>query len=277
MTWDFAEANPLGLGGNFAEHVDRWQRVIDEVLCSRRRSCDVSLTPRQPLASAKSPFVSTDPPYYDNIGYADLSDFFYVWLRRSLGQVIPLAFSHRPDTEDTRIDRRLHIGTAAVAKSSGFFEDGSWQGVSAECAKCKILTFPFTVFYAFKQAETEDDEDDEDVGNRIDMASTGWETMLTGLIRSGFGITGTWPMRTEVGNRMRRKRYECLASSIVLVCRPRPDNASLATRKEFITALRRELPEALAESATGKHRAGRSCTSGDWAGDGGLYPLCQSH
>ena len=192
------------------------------------------------------PVISTDPPYYDNIGYADLSDFFYVWLRRSLSTVYPSLFSTLVTPKATELIASPYRHGGSKVRAQCFFEDGLGRAFS-RMRETHHHEFPLTVYYAFKQAETEDDIDSDDDlhENGLATASTGWETMLAGLIRSGFGITGTWPMRTELGNRMIGRGTNALASSIVLVCRPRPDNASLATRKEFITALRRELPEAL--------------------------------
>jgi putative DNA methylase len=221
--------------------------------------------------------ISTDPPYYDNIGYADLSDFFYVWLRRSLKNVYPSLFATAltPKAQELIASPYRHDGDRHRAQE--FFESGLGKAF-ARMHEAHAPDYPLTVYYAFKQSET--DEDDLVVQaaslhragaagpaapqaaqaaslHRVSAAgpaapqaappraSTGWETMLAGLIRSGFSITGTWPMRTERTARSVGLRTNALASSIVLVCRPRPAEARLATRKEFISALRQELPEAL--------------------------------
>ncbi|WP_420617803.1 hypothetical protein [Candidatus Poriferisocius sp.] len=180
--------------------------------------------------------VSTDPPYYDNIGYADLSDFFYVWLRRTVGGVFSDVCSTllAPKGQELIAVPYRHGGDRDAAE--GFFEDGL-GGVFARLRQVQDPRFPLSVYYAFKQAETAEGE----------TASTGWETMLTGLVGAGFQITGTWPVRSELANRMRSQQSNALASSIVLVCRPRADGAPLASRREFLDALAAELPAALGD------------------------------
>ena len=178
--------------------------------------------------------VSTDPPYYDNIGYADLSDFFYVWLRRSLRSVFPELFATLavPKAEELVATPYRH---GDKERAETFFLDGMTQAMR-RLAEQAHPAFPVTIYYAFKQSETK--------GNG-DRGSTGWETFLDALIRSGFVISGTWPMRTEGSGRIIAKGTNALASSIVLVCRPRPADAAGATRREFLAALKRELPAAL--------------------------------
>jgi putative DNA methylase len=178
--------------------------------------------------------VSTDPPYYDNIGYADLSDFFYVWLRRSLRLVFPDVFATLavPKAEELVATPYRH---GSKAKAETFFLDGMTQAMH-RLAEQSHPAFPVTIYYAFKQSETESDEG---------TTSTGWETFLDAVVRAGFGISGTWPMRTELGNRMVGSGTNALASSIVLVCRKRAANAPTATRREFVAALKAELPTAL--------------------------------
>ena len=182
----------------------------------------------------ENPIISTDPPYYDNIGYADLSDFFYVWLRRASRQTYPDLFSTllTPKTPELVATPYRFGGDKRAAQRH--FETGL-QAAFGRMKEAHNDEYPMTVFYAFKQAEAEADG----------VASTGWETMLQGLLAAGFGITGTWPMRTERGARSVAIGSAALASSVVLVCRPRPDDAVLATRKEFTAALRAELPDAL--------------------------------
>jgi putative DNA methylase len=189
--------------------------------------------------------ISTDPPYYDNIGYADLSDFFYVWLRRSLVGVYPSLFATllTPKTQELIASPYRHDGSKD--KAQAFFEDGLGKAF-ARMQQVQNADYPLTVYYAFKQAESDEDDAEGEPGSVVPAtASTGWETMLAGLIRAGFSIHGTWPMRTERSVRSVGLGTNALASSIVLVCRPRPKDAQLATRKQFIIALRRELPEAL--------------------------------
>ena len=178
--------------------------------------------------------VSTDPPYYDNIGYADLSDFFYVWLRQSLKNLFPDLFQTMlvPKTEELIATPYRFEGSKEKANS--FFEDGMVQSFR----QVFIYTrddIPVTVYYAYKQSESYDEG----------TASTGWETMLSAIIRSGFSITGTWPIRMELANRTRGLGSNALASTIVLVCRKRPDGEPVITRRDFISTLRREIKPAL--------------------------------
>jgi putative DNA methylase len=184
--------------------------------------------------------VSTDPPYYDNIGYADLSDFFYVWLRRSLRTVLPDLFATLavPKAEEL-VANPYRQGSKEKAES--FFLDGMTQ-VMHRLARQTHPAFPVTIYYAFKQAESDDAEG---------TTNTGWDTFLAAVIEAGFSISGTWPMRTELGNRMIGSGTNALASSIVLVCRKRAPDAPTATRREFVTALKAELPVALANLQRG--------------------------
>ena len=178
--------------------------------------------------------VSTDPPYYDNIGYADLSDFFYVWLRRCLGSVYPdvCATLLVPKAQELVATPYRFDGDRNQAEE--FFEFGL-NRVFERLRDVQEERFPLTLYYAFKQAETTD----------RGVASTGWETMLQSLIDAGLVISGTWPMRSELSNRMLASGTNALASSIVLVCRRRSESAPLATRREFLRALDAELPGAL--------------------------------
>ena len=178
--------------------------------------------------------VSTDPPYYDNIGYADLSDFFYVWLRKSLRRIFPELFATLavPKAEELVATPYRH---GDKEKAETFFLAGMGQAMQ-RLAEQAHPGFPVTIYYAFKQAEKKGDEG---------TSSTGWETFLDAVIEAGFSVTGTWPMRTELGNRMRGQGSNALASSIVLVCRRRPADAPPATRREFVAALKSELPVAL--------------------------------
>jgi putative DNA methylase len=177
---------------------------------------------------------STDPPYYDNIGYADLSDFFYVWLRRSLRSIFPDLFTTLtvPKAEELVATPYRH---GSKEKAEAFFLDGMTQ-VMHRLAEQGHTAFPVTIYYAFKQAETETEQG---------TASTGWETFLDAVMRAGFAINGTWPMRSELATRSVGRRTNALASSIVLVCRPRPADAPVTSRRDFLTALKREMPSAL--------------------------------
>ena len=190
--------------------------------------------------------MCTDPPYYDNIGYADLSDYFYVWLRRSIGRIYPSLFATllTPKAQELIASPYRHGRDKEKAKE--FFEDGLGRAFR-QIHDSSNRDYPIPVFYAFKQSESEEDDNDsdDDLSTNSMVASTGWETMLEGLIKAGFAITGTWPMRTEGDNRQVGIGANALASSIVLVCRPRHIEAQLATRKQFMNSLRQQLPEAL--------------------------------
>jgi putative DNA methylase len=184
--------------------------------------------------------VSTDPPYYDNIGYADLSDFFYVWLRRALRPVFPDLFATLavPKAEELVATPYRH---GSKEKAEAFFLGGMTQAMH-RLAEQAHPAFPVTIYYAFKQSESDDEEG---------TASTGWDTFLAAVIEAGFAVTGTWPMRTERGARSIGIGTNALASSIVLVCRPRAASAPTATRREFVSALKAELPQALAHLQRG--------------------------
>ncbi len=241
MQWMYAETNPFaGAGGDIAGTAESVSKVLDELPVGQ-----VGVVKQLSATSTMVPAaISTDPPYYDNIGYADLSDFFYVWLRRSLLKQYPSLFATlvTPKTQELIASPYRHDGSKDAAQE--FFEQGLGMAFS-RMHEVQSKEIPLTVYYAFKQSETGDDADQELGTNDGEVTvSTGWETMLAGLIRSGFSIHGTWPMRTEAVNAL-KKDVSALASSIVLVCRSRPSNASLATRRDFLNTMRRELPEAL--------------------------------
>ncbi len=233
MVWDFAEGNPFSeSSGNWMNNVEWGAKVIAILPASTRGQSLQRDATAQELSHAK--LISTDPPYYDNICYADLSDFFYVWLRRALRSVFVELFATLavPKSEELVASANRH-GSTETAES--FFLDGMTRAMHRLAADAHPA-FPVTIYYAFKQSES---------ASELGTASTGWETFLDAVIRAGFGITGTWPMRTELGNRMVGRDANALASSIVLVCRPRAADAPTATRREFVAALQRELPEAL--------------------------------
>ena len=236
MSWDFAEANTVsGPSGSFESMV---KNTVAGLLSNDARPgalghahhADAS---SQLFSSAK--VVSTDPPYYDNIGYADLSDFFYVWLRRSLKLSFPDLFATVavPKAEELVATPERHGGSD---RAEAFFLAGMTQAMH-RLAEQAHPAFPVSIYYAFKQSESESD---------TGTASSGWETFLAAVIRAGFTISGTWPMRTERENRKRNQKANALASSIILVCRPSTPDAPTATRREFVTALKAELPQALA-------------------------------
>ncbi len=243
MIWDYAEGNPLGSSSGawivFVEGISKaFAKTFEFIRFDANGVAQHADASRQELSSAK--IVSTDPPYYDNIGYAELSDFFYVWLRRSLRSIFPNLFATMavPKAEELVATPYRH-GTKQKAEK--FFLDGMTQAMQ-RLAEQAHPAFPVTIYYAFKQSETD---------AKDGTSSTGWETFLDAVIRAGFGISGTWPMRTENDSRMIGHGTNALASSIVLVCRPRQHNAPTVTRRDFIAALRDELPLALANMQRG--------------------------
>lgn len=234
MTWDYAETNGFSKSaGNVSSGIDWSYKVLQMLPDVTSGFAFHSDAQKQSISLDK--IVSTDPPYYDNIGYADLSDFFYVWLRRTLKPVYPDLFTTLavPKAEELVATRYRH---GSKEKAETFFLDGMTLSMQ-RLAEQAHPTFPITIYYAFKQSETETIEG---------TASTGWETFLEAVISAGFAISGTWPMRTELANRMVGAGTNALASSIILVCRKRPADAPTATRREFLNALKAELPAALA-------------------------------
>lgn len=251
MVWDFAEGNPLGTSsGSWLILLDNLMRSFHSPLMNHKRfkpGFAKQLDATSLDASLLNVVISTDPPYYDNVGYADLSDFFYVWLRRSLASVYPDLFRTMLVPKKEELVATPYRFEGSKSKAQKFFETG--LGYAFERMRAvQHPDYPLTVYYAFKQSETEaenyEQSSENGNGNAV-VASTGWETMLEGLIRAGFTITGTWPMHTEMMTRQVAMGTNALASSIVLVCRPRPVDAPIATRREFLLALKAELPEKL--------------------------------
>jgi putative DNA methylase len=235
MTWDYAESNVFAnSSGNILRMCELVAEVIEaQCLNSVRQGHADQRDAAQPSGS-KAVVISTDPPYYDNIGYADLSDFFYVWLRRSIGQSIPDLFSTVATPKDQElIASPIRHGGRHQAES--FFLGGMTAAMHRQTQNTHPA-FPATIYYAFKQSESESEGG---------TSSTGWETFLDAVIRAGFGITGTWPVRTDRSGGFRNKDRNSLASSIVIVCRSRSTNLEPITRRAFISALRVELPTAL--------------------------------
>ncbi|HVA49147.1 MAG TPA: DUF1156 domain-containing protein [Pirellulales bacterium] len=235
MTWDFAELNVLlGGTGSFCGAIDWTAESIENCAIAAAASGTAIQGLAQSQGIGNNRFCSTDPPYYDNIGYADLSDFFYVWLRRSLRAVFPdiLATIAVPKVEELVATPYRH-GTKEKAEK--FFLDGMTQ-VMHRLAVSAHPSAPLTIYYAFKQSETE---------SKDGTSSTGWVTFLEAVYRAGLSLTGTWPMRTELGNRMVGSGTNALASSIVLVCRPKHLDAPMVSRREFIRELNAALPLAL--------------------------------
>jgi putative DNA methylase len=241
MSWDFVEANPFGKSsGDISTCVRAVANYLDAA--SPSADADVSQVDAQTGVSvAQNLLISTDPPYYDNVPYADLSDFFYVWLRRTLKDVYPELFSTlgTPKSEELVAFAYRHEDGKSGAEQ--FFLDGMTKAMT-RMANVAHPAFPITVYYAFKQSEEEGDDG---------TASTGWETFLSAVIAAGLTISGTWPLRTEGETRMRGMGSNALASSIVLVCRARETDSPNATRREFISALKSELPLALAHLQSG--------------------------
>lgn len=241
MVWDFTEVNPFsGIGGSAMKSV---LIVADSIASIENRLRGYASQQDAALGlPIRNALVCTDPPYYDNVPYADLSDFFYVWMRRSLGKVYPDLFSTllTPKNEELVADPFRYGGKDNAEKH---FIRGIERAFS-RIRQASHSGYPVTIYYAFKQAES-DSNGDEASDSAPTVSSTGWETMLKGLLAAGFAITGTWPMRTERAGRLRDTGSNALASSIVLVCRLRPESAPLATRREFVAALKKELPEAL--------------------------------
>ncbi len=239
MVWDFAESNTFSRStGSLLNAIDQTARTM-ALLPYGATGLSSQADAQSQRLSAES-IVSTDPPYYDNVGYADLSDFFYVWLRRTVRSIYPDLFATLavPKAEELVATPYRH---GSKEKAETFFLDGMEQAMRRLVEQAHP-GFPVSIYYAFKQSETKGDSG---------ISSTGWETFLDAVIRAGFAVTGTWPMRTELSNRMVGLGTNVLASSIVLVCRKRPADAPLATRREFVAALRDELPVALAYLQSG--------------------------
>lgn len=243
MTWDFCEANILSdSSGGFASQIDFLAKAVESL------PAHIPGVVEQADAAGRdyrNLVVSTDPPYYSNIPYSDFSDYFYVWLRKMLRPVYPTLLSTMvaPKTEELVANPFRQGGKVNAQR---FFEDGFREVFTrarqeAESETC-AAGIPITVYYAFKQSDTTADE----------TASTGWETLLEGMIRSGWEITSTWPMRSELSNRFRASGSNALASSIVLSLRPRTGSAATTDRRGFIEALQAELPDALRKLQQGQ-------------------------
>ncbi len=244
MVWDFVEINPLSNSvGNYWNHLQWVADGLGGIPPATRVGVARQLDAAAFTEGAGNSIVFTDPPYYDNIAYADLADFFYVWLRRSLNKVYPNLFSTllTPKTQEL-VATPFRFG-GDQEKAERFFEEGLGKAFH-QMRDAQHPEFPLTLYYAFKQAESEEADEAGQTQASISV-STGWETMLGGLLKAQFIINGTWPVRTERGARTRSVESNALASSIVVVCRPRSEGAPLATRREFMNALKSELPVAL--------------------------------
>jgi putative DNA methylase len=242
ITWDFAEAHPL-IGSLSIEVTVGW---VASAISTRPLLIPgySSQTDAQNQTISRQKIVSTDPPYYDNVPYADLSDFFYVWLRRSMKPAFPNIFATLTVPKDEEL---VVVTYRHNSKREGeeFFLTGMTHAMH-RLAELAHPAFPVTIYYAFKQSETEEGA----------TSSTGWVTFLDAVSRAGFQLTGTWPMRTEKTQGLKGKK-NALASCIILVCRKRAANASTISRREFLRELNAILPEALDEmtKGTGEERS----------------------
>lgn len=248
MIWDFAENNVFNnAAGDYMTSLESIIRVIERSLGQGNEGWVFQMDAAR-LTATDGTVLSTDPPYYDNIGYADLSDFFYVWMRRMLRDIYPDIFGTMLVPKEPELIASPHRHGSREAANEHF--ESGLQHTFANIRRFISANYPLTVYYAFKQQDAESsDEDDE--GSDSQLSSTGWETMLASVIHSGFSLDGTWPMRTELSNRMVGSGTNALASSIVLVCRPRLDDAPTISRRQFVDALRRELPAALKDMQSG--------------------------
>ncbi|MDR1641319.1 MAG: DUF1156 domain-containing protein, partial [Clostridiales bacterium] len=231
MAWDFAEANPFsnssGCFGNMLDWVAKCIANLPTGTCAGSASQRDAQTDN----GLRDLMISTDPPYYDNISYADLSDFFYVWLRESLKDIYPDLFQTTLVPKAEELVATPYRWGGSKEKAFTFFEDGMSQ-VFRQINAYARNDVPVTVYYAYKQKEKNGE-------------SSGWETMLSAIVQADFSITGTWPIRTELTTRMTGMDTNALASSIVLVCRKRSSAASPCTRRDFVNLLKKELKSAL--------------------------------
>ena len=234
MTWDFTENNPLASSsGSWTNCVSGIAKAVEHIPAETVGGVVVQRDARVRVQESIGAVISTDPPYYDNVPYADISDFFFVWLRMNLFHEWPDEFSTlvTPKADELVAD---NVRAGSKEQAERFFESGMAEFMTALATSINP-EIPATIYYAYKATETKDGE----------IRSTGWDTFLQAVLDAGLQVSATWPMRTELANRPRGLGSNALASSIVLACRPRPALAVLATRGEFMAALRRELPEAV--------------------------------
>ncbi|MDR2141417.1 MAG: hypothetical protein LBR11_06455, partial [Deltaproteobacteria bacterium] len=239
MIWDYAEVNPFSEFNGSLKNMTEWIVKAIRALPANNHAV-VKLAAAQNDNLLRNIVISTDPPYYDNVSYADLSDYFYIWLRKSLKNTFKLVFNTilTPKNDELIADPHRFAGKKVEAKN--FFESGLKKVFSNFYLYCTD-DYPITIYYAFKQSDSKSEIENDTI------FSTGWETILSALIESGFSITGTWPVKTEKINRTRSLGSNALASSIVLVCRKRQENAPLSSRRDFINLLRTELKQAFLE------------------------------
>lgn len=240
MSWDFVESSPL-FGGLSLDAVAEGIARTMELLPATPHGHSFQQDCSRLSVNRGAPVVSTDPPYYDNVPYADLSDFFYVWLRRSLRPYFPDLFTTVAVPKSEELVAFAYRHAEGKSGAEAFFLSGMTDAMH-RLDELAHPAFPVTIYYAFKQSENDGVDG---------TASTGWETFLDAVIRAGFAVCGTWPIRTEREARSRGIGANALASSIVLVCRQRPSDAPTATRREFVAVLKAELPQALAHLQAG--------------------------
>ena len=234
MVWDYAEANPFSHSAGCVDNMLEWIYKSIILLPAKKNGIAQQYNAMED-SGLRNVVVSTDPPYYDNIGYANLSDFFYVWMRRILRNIYPELFQTMlvPKKEELVAASYRHESSV---NAKAFFESGMLT-VCCQLYQCSQDEIPVTIYYAYKQSDSKDVEEGQ--------VSSGWETMLSAIIKAGFSITGTWPIRTEMANRSVASGTNALASSIVLVCRKRTQDAPICTRRMFINELKHELRPAL--------------------------------
>ena len=236
MVWDYTEVNPFcNSAGSFSNMLGRIVQNLSHFQYANRGY--VEQRNAQDDCGLRNIMISTDPPYYDNIGYADLSDYFYIWLRRNLSNVYPDMFRTMLTPKKEELVATPYHFDGSAQKAKKFFEDGMLQ-TCKQIYKYANEDVPVSIYYAYKQSES------DITGNGKKVASSGWETMLSSIIEAGFSITGTWPVRTEMITAL-KGHINALASSIVLVCRKRPEDAPQTTRRNLVNVLRRELRPAL--------------------------------
>lgn len=233
MVWDYTEGNPFSSSSGNFEDATQWIAKNIQVLGAIGDGLVLQIDAAKNNYPARPIVISTDPPYYDNIGYADLSDFFYVWLKRSLSGIWPDLFRRltTPKAEELVATPYRHGGKE---EAEAFFMQGMAEALTA-MRKAATDAEPLAIYYAFKQSELAAEG----------VVSAGWASFLQAVVDAGLAVDGTWPVRTELANRMIAKDTNALASSIVLVCRKRGEAAQTVTRAEFIRALKREMPEAV--------------------------------
>jgi putative DNA methylase len=234
MTWDFSEVNVFSSStGNWSNCIEWGVKTLAAIVSGPTASqvqCNAS-----EVKYCEGAVISTDPPYYDNMTYSDTSDFFFCWMKRSLGKIYPDLFGviATPKTEELIAAPQRHLNKAAA---EAFFLNGM-RDVIANMAEKSTAYYPTTIYYAFKQSEISTEG----------VSSTGWASFLQAVLEAGYSVVGTWPLRTEMANRMIASGTNALANSVVLVCRKKEDAAEVSTRAEFIRTLKRELPPAISE------------------------------